>query len=293
MIENEVRPERIASKCICCGSKSLNKSPAILMPFVAKRIFDWDPVEITDEWGLRTIKNGMAYPLCNSLSCVDCGVIFLDIRFDDSEMASLYSGYRDDRYTNLRESLEPGYRARNAILNQGSNYISQIESFLKPYLNFPLKILDWGGDTGINTPFRNSTNVVHVFEISKKPMVENAICVSKDELAKHDYDLVVISNVLEHVPSPLEVLKELKGSMKSGSVLYIEVPFEDLVRNASKGEQLVSKKKHWHEHINFFTEESLRVLVKRTGLNTLAMKPMAVHVGGMDKHILSLACSMP
>src|SRR6516164_9174099 len=68
--------ERIASRCICCNSRDLQKSPAILMPFVAKRVFDWEPVEITDEWGLRDIQRGMAYPLCNSMRCGTCGVVF-------------------------------------------------------------------------------------------------------------------------------------------------------------------------------------------------------------------------
>src|SRR5437016_2710182 len=89
--------ERIASRCICCDGDQLAKSPAILMPFIAKRVFGWEPVEIMDDWGLRDIKSGMAYPLCNSVQCASCGVLFLDIRFSDSEMATLYSGYRGEQ----------------------------------------------------------------------------------------------------------------------------------------------------------------------------------------------------
>jgi hypothetical protein len=35
-------------------------SPAILMPFLAKRIFNHEPVEITEKWGLRDIPRGIA-----------------------------------------------------------------------------------------------------------------------------------------------------------------------------------------------------------------------------------------
>jgi hypothetical protein len=87
--------ERIASRCVCCGCAELTRSGAILMPFVAYRAFGWTPVEITPEWGLRTIQTGMAYPLCNSLQCQACGLLFLDIRFDETEMAALYGGYRE------------------------------------------------------------------------------------------------------------------------------------------------------------------------------------------------------
>ncbi len=106
----------IASRCICCDGDRLHKSPAILMPFVAKRVFDWEPVEITSDWGMKTLRVGMAYPLCNSLQCRDCGALFLDIRFSDAEMARLYSGYRDAEYTALRERFEPGYAALNTAL---------------------------------------------------------------------------------------------------------------------------------------------------------------------------------
>src|SRR5665647_1136619 len=101
--------ERIASSCVICGSCALKKSPAILMPFVAHRTFGWEPVEITDDWGLKTIRNGMAYSICNSIQCSNCGLLFLDIRFNESEMNSLYDGYREKQYTELREKYEPGY----------------------------------------------------------------------------------------------------------------------------------------------------------------------------------------
>jgi hypothetical protein len=64
------------------------------MPFVAHRVFGWEPVEITEDWGLKTINNGMAYSVRNSLLCDNCGHLFLDIRFNESEMNSLYEGYR-------------------------------------------------------------------------------------------------------------------------------------------------------------------------------------------------------
>ena len=52
---------RIASICVCCGGDRLSRSPAILMPFIAARIFDWYPVEIDEGWGLNTIQKGTAY----------------------------------------------------------------------------------------------------------------------------------------------------------------------------------------------------------------------------------------
>ena len=65
--------ERIAEFCICCGSKKLKNSPAVLMPFVAERVFNWKQIKIDKTWGLNTIKNGQTYSICN---CYVVSVIF-------------------------------------------------------------------------------------------------------------------------------------------------------------------------------------------------------------------------
>ena len=91
------------------------------MPFVAKRIFNWEPVTIDRSWGLETIPEGKLYPLCNSLICRVCGFVYLDMRFSDSEMEALYRGYRDESYVSERERFEPGYAARNLRIMAGRN----------------------------------------------------------------------------------------------------------------------------------------------------------------------------
>ena len=50
---------RIATFCICCTNKILNKSPAVLMPFISHRTFGWAPAKINDDWDLKRyhIKN--------------------------------------------------------------------------------------------------------------------------------------------------------------------------------------------------------------------------------------------
>jgi hypothetical protein len=284
--------ERIASRCICCGSDGLDRSPAILMPFVAKRVFGWEPVEIKADWGLRDIKPGMAYPLCNSVRCAVCGVVFLDIRFSKSEMAALYTGYRDERYAELRESFEPGYKIRNAALAVGINYLPEVEKFLSLYVAPPMTILDWGGDTGINTPFKSDRNIVHIYDISNKPATESAISVPIDVVEMTDYDLIVFSNVLEHVPFPVHTISEICSTMKDHTVLYIEVPHEDLIRLNSDEKNIQIIKKHWHEHINFFTHCSLELLLERCGLMILGMQSMQISVAGKVGYTYLIACKL-
>lgn len=260
------------------------------MPFVAHRAFGWEPVEITDDWGLRTVKHGMAYSICNSLQCDVCGLLFLDIRFNQSEMRSLYAGYRDEQYTALREKYEPGYREKNAELNAGIGYLSEIEAFLSPHLRFPVSVLDWGGDTGKNTPFKSRNKLFHIYDISDKPVIDGAQRVGKDAASNTPYDLVVCSNVLEHVPYPAETLLDLRSCMDERTVLYLEVPYEDLVRTAGADAEVYRRKKHWHEHTNFFTETSLRRLLRRCDLSVIDLKELEATFGGQSVWRFLIAC---
>ena len=161
----------VAQSCVCCGSDNLTKAPAILMPFVAARALGWYPVKIDLSWGLRTVKEGNAYSICNTLSCGQCDLLFLDIRFSSYEMQMLYSGYRGKDYTTLRDHFEPGYAAKNKKTKASQNNEIVAESFLKEHLTLPVTILDWGGDSGENTPFSLQSSVVHIYDISNTTTV--------------------------------------------------------------------------------------------------------------------------
>jgi hypothetical protein len=285
-------PERIARTCICCGSAGLDRSPAILMPFVAHRVIGWTPVEITPDWGLRTIPTGMAYPLCASLQCRDCGCLFLDIRFDDEEMARLYGGYRDAAYAAERDRFEPGYAAHNASILAHMPDTSWVEGFTAPFLPDPPRVLDWGGDDGRNAPFRGKGAAVEVYDLSDQPVLDGVRRVGRADMARGGHDLIVLSHVLEHVAHPAEVLAEVAGVMGPDALLYIEVPFETLMAEAPGARDLASRKKHWHEHINFFTEDAMAALLARAGLASMAWELRALPSHANFTQVLSIACRL-
>ena len=288
-----VSRERLAASCVCCGSDDLAASPAILMPFVAHRVFGWAPVEIDESWGLKTIQSGMAYSICKSLRCRQCSHLFCDIRFSDTEMNVLYAGYREDAYVALRDHYEPGYRARNAGLVEIVTYKPQIEAFLDPYLRDPqsqgqLTILDWGGDTGSNTPYEQHRTTLDIFDISGKDVVPGARVVSLEQATSAKYRLVICGQLLEHTPYPSDVLAEVRKAMDAESVLYIEVPFEPIMQQDAPDRETV--KRHWHEHINFYSQSSLEALLRTHGFEIVDQGVLEINIGGNDAKILQVAC---
>lgn len=281
----------ICRSCVCCGAEDLSATPAILMPFVAHRVFGWAPVRIDETWGLRTVEAGNAYSICNSLTCPRCGMLFLDIRFSDDEMRRLYAGYRGDDYCRLREHYEPGYARRNAELAEAHGHRGEVEAFLVPHLGcVPDSILDWGGDTGRNTPFLGQGPRVDIFDISDAVPVPGARRVDRDSVQSARYDLIVCSQVLEHIPYPRETLMEIRQSLGHRSILYLEVPFE-AVMEAHPG-QACRHKRHWHEHVNFFSRASLSALAARSGLKVLDLRVMRVQVDGECRAVFQLACRL-
>jgi hypothetical protein len=46
--------ERVASFCVCCGNKKIEKNPANI-PFNTHRIFDWEPAHIDEHGSIISI----------------------------------------------------------------------------------------------------------------------------------------------------------------------------------------------------------------------------------------------
>jgi SAM-dependent methyltransferase len=257
------------------------------MPFLAHRIFEWKPVVIDESWGLSTIPMGSAYTICNSLYCPNCVFLFLDMRFDDSELQKLYNDYRGEEYTRVRDIYEPGYAKRNSSLNVQNIYIDSVENYLSPYLKRSPAVLDWGGDTGINTPFLKSCKRLDIYEISGKEVVAGARSVTLDAAKREQYDLVVCCQVLEHVSFPLKVLDLMRSCMKPGTFLYLELPHEDIMRHGIGGS---GKKRHWHEHINFYSVKSVDKLLESFGLDVVRIDSAAIpHEGKTKYHLRCIA----
>lgn len=254
-----------SSNCPCCNSDDLAKSAAILMPFMSKMLFDYEIDEITESWGLKNISNGSLYMPCKSVQCQNCGFLYSDMRFDDSELLNLYDNYRTDYYIALRDSLEPGYKLKHQSLEEGIKYKKDIESFLSEFVSNPV-ILDWGGFDGSNTPFVNSSDKIYIYDLIVKDLSDEFVFLDKKQLSNYKYDLIICSNVLEHVSYPKNILDEIAYSMDNTTTLYIEVPYESLMMMNEKSLKIHSLKKHWHEHINFFSISSLEKLIEQSNL---------------------------
>ena len=273
---------KIAVNCIACGSANLLSSPAILMPFIAERALGWGPVEITEDWGLSTVPTGYAVCRVNTRACDDCGTMFLDLRFGEDEMRNLYNDYRGSDYNALRAKYEPGYHEKTSVFNERTSWLDETESWIESKIGKPGTVLDWGGGSGINSCFLNDDVDLWIHDISNVELETGAApYVASQALQK--FDLVTCMQVLEHVADPLDLLHTLAGFISDKSFLDFELPFEKIMQDDISIATRVALKRHWHEHINFFSENGLNKLVTKAGMEVVASRvysPINNQTGG-------------
>ena len=257
--------------CHCCGSSNILKSPGVLMPFMAKMIFDYNVFDLDDSWNLYGFQNSKIYFPCKSAQCQICGFLFSDMRFDNDELNNLYSSYREKRYSETREFFEPGYLIKNNLISENMNIINEVENFLD-FAEERTNILDWGGDDGKNTPFLQDSENIFIYDLSDKELLDKCKKINYSELQDNDYNIIVCRHVLEHVSYPKDLLNDIKNFMNEDTILYIEVPCEKIVFNDPNSFNLHNDKKHWHEHINFFTYLSMQKLLDSCGFSIIKEK---------------------
>jgi hypothetical protein len=183
-------------------------------------------------------------------------------------------------------------------------------------------ILDYGGDAGQLIPVE-MTQHAYVYEISTVVPISGVRKIEKEEdLQQGGYDLVLLSHVLEHTPEPLNLLRKAFHVAREGNgLLYVEVPLErpwmgfigrgrmttsylDLVRRnrilmrfldfyttafrIKVGFLPPFGFSKLHEHINFFSAESLRLAVDRSGFEVLKLGPISTFGKGQPDD--SVAC---
>jgi 2-polyprenyl-3-methyl-5-hydroxy-6-metoxy-1,4-benzoquinol methylase len=93
------------------------------------------------------------------------------------------------------------------------------------------------------------------------------------ELAPASFDVVCAWHVIEHIPHPLAVVEQLRGSLRKRGVIAIEVP------NAASHEarHLGANWPHWDpaHHVGHYTPTALRALVDRAGFTVLRVETLS------------------
>lgn len=262
-----------------CSSNEFRKTiRGIVAPFLARRV-----------WNRGAFQVDLTH-------CGVCDFIFFNPRLDAEEEERLYKGYRDADYLRVRHAVEPWYNERfNAefmepdLLRRRKAALVDILGRIVPSSG-PCRILDFGGSHGelVKDLLPNST--AYVYDISNVTPLDGVTpCSDLADCRRHEFDLIICSNVFEHVGYPRVIFEQICEIAAPKTLVWIEVPLENpfkwnrRVRRLAQEAILLALRPrvglstlkpgmlHWmHEHINFFNTRSLRALLQNGGCEVLA-----------------------
>jgi len=116
-----------------------------------------------------------------------------------------------------------------------------------------------------------------------------------DMFPPESFDMLVMTDTLEHIAGPLEFLKSVLPAVKSGGLVYLEVPSETFIRPKGLLRSAFGLYNGYPtnpEHANMFTKRTLALLLNRAGLEAGYMSQMSVW-GDYDRVKIALNGRVP
>ncbi|WP_148210019.1 class I SAM-dependent methyltransferase [Candidatus Korobacter versatilis] len=266
------------SECVICGAAVSAGKRAMVAPFLARRIWQREtfPVELSH--------------------CANCDFEFYNPRLELTEEMKLYHDYRESEYQKSRQETEPWYsEAFNKGLADEKRWTGRTGA-LGPVVKQALtgrkvaSVLDFGGDRGelVDKLFPDAERFV--YDISGvEPVAGVTALRSEEECKQRGFDVIVTSNLLEHVGFPLELMARINAIAAPNTLVLHDVPLESSLsapmvarRVVQFGVLGVTRPKvakslmhgGWlrvmHEHVNYFSLKALNEMMRRAGWNVLS-----------------------
>lgn len=189
--------------------------------------------------------------------CVKCGLV----RTEGTPLMDYEKYHRDEDYEKF------GKMFRNIFLLR--------YRLIKKFVKGKGAVLDIGASTGgFLEHFKDDSWEVWGVEPSKSGDLarKKGIKIIKEtfekaKLPRNYFDVVILNHTLEHVTNPVLFLKKAKEVLKSGGVLFIDVPNFGGLSSKTFG-------KHWryltpNEHLFHFTPKTLTKVVQASGFKVI------------------------
>jgi hypothetical protein len=279
---------RSANGCLCCGTPDLYSETTVISPFLARRAMDATP------------------SLTRVLFCGNCGIRFFDRGLSEREAERYYRGYRNDEYCTTRNRYEPFYTTRvHRELAAWLGSVQRRQALAQVLaqcggIDGPRSILDFGGGDGALIADLDSAERV-VLDPSETPPVSGVDRISDAACTERQWDLIVCAQVLEHLSDPRQTVDQLGSLLAQKGLLYLEVPDEIWGNRTYPGPGrdrwlgwLVTRPAllvagdiastacriklgtlppfgfiPMREHLQYFTENSLRAMIHACGLHVV------------------------
>jgi hypothetical protein len=209
------------------------------------------------------------FKLCNLFECKNCNHWFLSKMPKKDFIEELYK--KNSQYVFHNEYVKNVKKKsfiKKQLMIQNLNTNHWIFKFMKNHKRG--NYLEIGpGDCNLLKTFRKFGWTCEGLELQKIYKVKGVHTDIK-KISTKNKNVLVFHDVLEHVVDPVSILRKFSKQQKSGDKLFLAYP------NSSSFKAMILKDK-WNmvaplAHLNFFSVESTKILLKRCGYYPYSIK---------------------
>ena len=226
---------------------------------------------------------------------------------DKPSEAELAEYYSKEYYQNQKSTYQKSYSPDE--IKYFFNKIEQKYSIIENYIDDKEKrtLLDVGCGEGftLNYFFKKKWEVIGIDYSSETALAYNTECskfiitgdffetVSDLKNENKTFDLIWLDNVLEHVLSPFELLKNCHELASEDGLLVIEVPNDFSIAQIKLKEMNLTEEDYWiaiPDHISYFNKQGLInicIAAQWKNLETLADFPIDFNLFHPDANYIS------
>lgn len=209
------------------------------------------------------------YPgMFNLLVCNSCDHKFIAHRFNDSQIADLYTNYYPRKFIKLKDYKPHEFKEGFKV------WLDGIKSSAYTYVTENVRVLDIGCGFCESLGYHKKRGCEvygteldeNIMEIAEKLGFNVKIgAFNPNDYEPNFFDYVTMDQVLEHLPNPIEFLKGVYSILRVGGILIISTP------NANGwGAKLFGRKWiNWHTpyHLNLFSKKSIEITARKSGFS--------------------------
>lgn len=245
--------------CPLCGTAEGTTLVALAAAEFCDANWTYDPAWRT----LLTLPDDAEYPLRR---CGSCSFVYASLLPDEQFLQLLY-----DRVI-VKESCVAGSEHSGGYATR-LRYVADLLQLAGDHV----PALDYGSGAGVTLRILRACNVdAYGFDPSGMRAGYSRetgapVLTDRQSLVEHGpFAMIVLDNVLEHIPDPVEAIRFIASNTRSAAVAFVSVPSyedDDLQREVSRrarGEKLSMTLNPW-EHLNYFSLASLDRLMARGG----------------------------
>lgn len=206
------------------------------------------------------------------LQCDSCSFMFQEYILNNTGMQKLYDKWMEPEEV---KRITNSFRNFDDLI---ANYVHRLNYVEQYFSDRPINLMDWGAGLGNfcklakDRPAYTVTAYDFSGEKSKELTDLNIETRTLGELHEKEFHFINIDQVLEHVPDPVALLKECSRFLKDDGLIFVSTPDCKALKSLiSKGDmdEVFHECVSPHQHINAFTNKSMKVAGDKAGLKTV------------------------